>query len=144
VSMTPGKSKTIEYTTWNGKNYTASLQDVSTRVTFGIGGVGVKTTIDPDFHHVGPNDTHDDKWIQYIAWNGENWASQCHSHTDPIDGGVSFSFEHFRFGATDSDHEDGTITFIAWDGSHWLLSAPPIGSIPDGGSTPVYFNLEKH
>jgi len=138
--MNPGQSRTIEYVHWSGQQWTASLQDVYTQIN---GPFGIRTTIDPDFHHVGL-DTHDDEWIQYTAWDGQQWASKCHSHTDALDGSVNFTFEHFKRADLDNaDHEDGTIGFVAWDGSHWLASAPKIGAIPEGQASTVFFNLER-
>jgi hypothetical protein len=139
MGMAPGKQAAIEYRNWDNTPWTATLQNVSTQISGPFG----KSTIDPDFHHVGPGNVHDAKWIHYFAWNGGHWASQCHSHTGG-DGRISFTFEHFRQEDLDhSDHEDATIGFIGWDGTLWLANAPDVGPIPDGQSAQVLFNLEK-
>jgi hypothetical protein len=126
TSMTQGISKIIEYTHWSGQHWTARLETIGPQPF-----LGALSYSDPDFHHVGPYpqlDAHDDKWIQYIAWDNQKWASQCHSHNS----GSVFEFEHFRksamdfaaifHGQADSDHTDGTLGFLAWDNSRWLVS----------------------
>jgi len=142
MTMQNGPSDAIQYTNWDGTQWTASLQNVSAQVN--VGGLAM-TVIDPDFHHVGFQNQHDDEWIHYIAWDGRHFASKCHSHLDQASGTVTFTFEHFKEPDLDhADHEDDTIGFIAWDGSHWLANAPPVGPLQSSGSLHVKFNLVKH
>jgi len=145
MANNPGKSATFQYRHWAGTLWTARLQNVSTQIS---GPLGVKTTIDPDFHHVpapGQAGTveHDDAWLQYLTSDGVHWACKCHSHTG--DGNVvSFTFEHFRAPDMDNaDHESSDLNFQAWDGSSWYATCPNVGPIPDGQSVAVLFNLSK-
>jgi hypothetical protein len=143
--MSVGKCKFIQYKTWtNGANWTATLQSLQRSPFWGT--IGIQnvsspiSVIDPDFHHVGPGPEHDDKWIQFIAWNGANVGALCHSHLNANN--VSFTFEYY--GSNGSwDHENSEMTFIAWDGSHWAARIDPVG-VPDKGKTiPLEFTLRR-
>jgi hypothetical protein len=139
IDMREGRSKAIQYTDWSCQHWSANLQPVSWQVHLPA---PLNILSDPGFHDVGL-DTHDDKWIKYIGWDGNHWAAQCRAH----DSGdkVTFTFEHFKPGHLNkADYEDQRITFIAWDGSDWYLTAPPV-SVPEDQqqAIPVYFKLKR-
>lgn len=136
-----GNSPTIEYQHWTGQKWIASLQDA--RIQFEV--EGIKSTIDPDFHHVRQDgyNPHDDQWIQYVTSNGSKWASKCHSHGG-IGDLVTFSFEHFHSNDLDNaDHEDKTIIFKDWAGGNWQLSLPDVDLTDRKPYAKSIFHLKK-
>ena len=134
-------ANSIQYVNWDGSLWTATLQDVS--VEIGIGGI-VVAVIDPDFHHVskdGGGNEHDDKWMHYVADNGQHWACQCHAHNQ--DDSVSLTFEHFRAdNLDDSDHEDHNIRFHTWDGTCRQGTLNRIAMPTQGHGVPVDLSFE--
>lgn len=140
MPMNEGKCPFIQYKTWTDRaNWTATLQPLARQVTV----IGIPTSvIDPDFHHVGPGPTHDDKWVQFFDWGNNKRGSLCHSHLDLVGQKVTFDFEHHNSDGS-FDHNSGEITFIAWDETHWAASIDPVG-IPDSGATiPLSFTLRR-
>ena len=135
ITMKEGQSTTIEYIDWSCQHWSASLQPVSWQAHLPP---PLNILFDPKFHDVG-----NDKWIQFIGWDGGHLASLCHAH---ISGDkATFTFENFKQGHLNkSDYEDPRIAFVAWDGSDWYLSVPSVG-LPDDQhkAIPVYFKLRR-
>jgi hypothetical protein len=138
----PGKSKIIQILQWDHLHWTASLKNVSSRVS--VEGRNTLTS-DPDFHLVGPDpstNAHDDAKLEYIGWDNEKWQSKCVTHTAVRSGIISFTFEHYKEGESTMDHSDHALNFIAWDGTPWIATVPAIGPMPDGKTLEVFFDLK--
>jgi hypothetical protein len=140
AQMAAGDTSTIEYISGANEHWKASLT--------GMHGTFPASVSDPDFIHVGPapgKGSHEDRWINYIAWDGSKWWSKCHSHSRTFSGSsrISFTFEHFRdergHPGRNTDHEDTTLGFIGWDGTHWLATVPDSSTL-----NPPHFNITKH
>jgi hypothetical protein len=134
AQLAAGDSKFIQYLNSTGEHWTASLTGLSPS------GFGYS---DPDFIHSGPNgQRHNDKWIEYKAWDGSVWHSKCHSHTPPLGVAATFTFEHFRDvnGHPDNqaNHEDDTLGYLSWDNAKWLATVPATGNL----QTPASFYLK--
>ncbi len=138
-------ANSFQYVTWDGSQWTATLQDIS--VEIGIEGI-VVAVIDPDYYHVprvpdASHQPHSDKIINYIADTGQLWQDQCHAH-DQGDH-VSLTFEHFRASDTGhSDHEDNIICFKTWDGTcrKGTLLNIPMPSV--GNPVPVDMTIDVY
>ena len=84
------------YKTWNGSDWTASIDS---------SGEFIHT-------HRGENSGHTDRIIQYISWDGQPWTATVNTATNV--------FTHTRQGAS-SSHTDTILNYIGWDGSHWTM-----------------------
>ena len=132
--------KFIEYLTWNGQRWKASLEDLK---TYGGAGVGF---INPSFHHHREDGTysHKDEWIQYIADNGTHWRAKCRSHSQAsLNVMAKFTFDHYEHENGSVDHSDTDIRFRGWDGNNYKAY---IADIPRGqGMEPfeLAFQVER-
>jgi len=111
----------------DSRPWTAQLQDVGNRG----GGPFFATTTDPDFYFVlkDGGGEHTDDHIQYVTPGGSVWSSKCHSHTDPLTGSISFTFEHTPMSGVGVSHEDRTLNVLSWDSDSKWISVPDVGPL---------------
>jgi hypothetical protein len=129
----------IKYVTWDGTQWSATIQDITLQTTIGINGIEVGHTItDPDFRHV-ENGTKDSDplrrsdYMDYIADNGTHWRAWIHTHDHNIE------FEHCPESGDHNHHgchSDTIINFRTWDGTcergtlHPIPTPGPTDSVP--------------
>ena len=117
------------------RQWTASLQPVAHQM---VGWLFLQSTTDPGFVFVGP-DRHTDDHIQYATPDGSRWSSKCHSHTNPLTGVVSFTFEHTPMSGVGVPHEDRTLNVVSWDRESLWITCPNVG--PFGQTAAVDFDV---
>lgn len=140
----------IKYVTWDGTQWTATIQNIVRQAKYGINNIEVgHSIIDPDFKHYenGNKDTDPQRQsdhIDYIADNGTDWTAKIHTKD-----GVAY-WEHCPH-PSGSCHYDpdkkgpyGHIRFQTWDGTCLQGTLQPLGPVPDKDpGTPVNITFES-
>lgn len=73
---------------------------------------------------------HETVRVDYQSFDGELWASECHSHADSLSGLITFKFTHWNCGQKSAHACFGSevLCFLDWERNPWVAKVNPMDS----------------